>query len=938
MLYAVYGARIVDGDKILYANVGITGDHRGLYGHNGRKGRLQDSDYRRKAAGGKWLEIGTWPGDFDEQIERKVHSLLEKRGFKKDPHSTGNTEEFGFNLTADEIRSEVGRALNVALGFADRPNSYSMRPEQQECHDKIVKCFATHHKEVLMACVMRFGKCFTSLQVAKTSELKTVLIVTNRPETCDSWRDESNNHRDFADYTFCDLRDGYTLDTLPVGKKIIFVSFQYLNSHAEGVDKTWIYDIPVDAVYVDEEHNGSKTELSTGILNKFPDAKKIFMSGTPFKSWMSGRFTDENSFFWTYYDTQTRSSNPGPKMKTFVMDVAPEVARASKAGGFIEDDAFHIGKFFAADNGRFVYESDVRELVEKVFAPPMSKDRRRTSPLRIQGLNSKNFDHFVIRMPNSVASAEAMYSMLADLLPDYHVILAAGNGVNATTHAQAVKNTIAAYDKTITITCGRFETGVTVPQWGAIFLFDGGRSPEAYYQMCFRASTPADYKSEFYVFDFDPHRTLEVSYVVNTMRRKEGRNTDTTIAEWLEVGPILHHDGSRFVEIDAGAIIEHWNNSASNDMTAKFASEWGITERYDAVSLAALIDIKPTVARKIQAIIADNPELEKGKLKRRINKSLSTSEKREFNKTKEKLKTVLRRIPLAVVILGATDVDDLLTKGNANKRIFRECVGVDVSEYEHFIQTNLVSSEWQNNCIISVNNFRSSIDSSALKTSDALWKILALYANVGKEISPGTPRALAEEMLSTWPSSIWSDPNKKFLDPCFANGTFIFALIDKLMVGLSSEFPDEKERLAHILGNQVYGFEYNEIPFRLVKVALEMQYGISALDIKTNLSYNSILNEELSMKFEHVVMNPPYQAPQEAKGKRGGGDLLWPKFVEKAINEWTTEGGMVLSVNPSGWRKPDSKRSKYTGMFKMMTHENHMTHLEINDAQQGMKT
>lgn len=863
--------------------------------------------------------------------DRDLHAALEQKGFKRQ-----RKEWFLLPGGLDDVNT----VYNELSSGISRKNSFLMRQEQQECHDKIVNCFKnTRHNTFLMAAVMRFGKTFTALQSAKSLDADSVLIITAKPETRDSWRDECDNHVDFSDYVFCDLRDNYTLDTLPAGKKIIFTSFQYLNSDAEGVDKTWVYDIHPDLLLVDEEHHGSKTEKSTGILNNFAHTNKIFMSGTPFKSWMSGLFVDKNSYFWTYYDTQTRSASPGPVMKTFVMDVAVETARASKAGGFFEDDAFHIGKFFAADEGRFVFESDVHELMEKIFDPdPMSKDRRRTSPVKIQGLKNSNFDHILIRMPNSVSSATALASMLTTMLPEYRITLAAGTGEGATTKVQTIKNTIAQYPKTITITCGRFETGVTIPEWGAVFLFDGGRSPEAYYQMCFRASTPANDKSEFYVFDFDPHRTLEVSYVANTMRRKEGQNTDKTISEWLEVAPILQHNGSRFVEIDAAAVIEYWNNNASNDMTAKFASEWGITERYDAKSLAALSNIKPAVTRKIQMIIADNPELEKGKLKRRISQVLSASDKREFNKVKEKLKTVLRRIPLAVVILGATDIGDLLTKGNTNKVTFLKCVGIGIDEYEHFLQTNLVSSDWQNDCIISVNNFLSSIDPSASTVSDASWKILELYASMGDEVSPGTPRSLVNDMLDKLPASIWSDPSKTFLDPSFTNGTFIFALIDRLMIGLTSKIPDSKKRLTHILSNQVHGCELNEIPYLLVMSALERQYGISSLDIGVNLGYNNILNKEFNMKFDVVVMNPPYQAPQEAEGKRGGGDLLWPRFVEKAINEFTKQDGHVCAVHPSGWRKPESSRSKFAGMFKMMAHENHMMHLEIYDSQQGMKT
>lgn len=216
---------------------------------------------------------------------------------------------------------------------------------------------------------------------------------------------------------------------------------------------------------------------------------------------------------------------------------------------------------------------------------------------------------------------------------------------------------------------------------------------------------------------------------------------------------------------------------------------------------------------------------------------------------------------------------------------------------------------------------------------------LSLYSNMGDEASPGTPMTLAGDMLDKLPSNIWSDPNKTFLEPSFSSGGIYFKIVEKLYNGLEEVIPSPKDRLKHILTKQVWAYEMNEVPYLFLKKMLYKQFGLQKeLDVEPNLYYNNVLEEQLDMKFDVVVMNPPYQAPQEAEGKRGGGDLLWHKFVEASINKWTKEDGHICAVHPSGWRKPESDKSKYKGMFAMMAHDHHMQYLEIHDTKDGMKT
>lgn len=219
------------------------------------------------------------------------------------------------------------------------------------------------------------------------------------------------------------------------------------------------------------------------------------------------------------------------------------------------------------------------------------------------------------------------------------------------------------------------------------------------------------------------------------------------------------------------------------------------------------------------------------------------------------------------------------------------------------------------------------------------FNYLGLYSNMGNEASPGTPRKLANEMLDRLPATLWSDPNKTFLDPSMTNGMFYFLMVERLFDGLAQKIPDSYKRITHILTKQVWGYEMNEAPFEFVKKMLNKQFGIgSSINIEPNLCYNNILDEELNMKFDVVVMNPPYQAPQNATGKRGGGGQLWPKFAKNSIKAWTKDDGYVCAVHPALWRKPNTGRAICNGMFDLMTSQNHMEYLEIHDVKDGRKT
>ena len=223
-----------------------------------------------------------------------------------------------------------------------------------------------------------------------------------------------------------------------------------------------------------------------------------------------------------------------------------------------------------------------------------------------------------------------------------------------------------------------------------------------------------------------------------------------------------------------------------------------------------------------------------------------------------------------------------------------------------------------------------------------VYSLLSKFERAGQEETPSTPIRLVREMIDKLPPEIWSDPSKTFLDPACSTGTFLLEIVRKLNIGLASQMPDQTERLKHILTKQVWGLELSRVPLLTTKAAFEKLFiDTTGIVGEVNIYHANALDgvEEIKdMKFDVVVMNPPYQAPQKAKGKkRGGGMSLWPKFVVAAFKRWTKKDGYVVAVHPSGWRKPSGEQNKSKGVFAAIT-GSHVLFMSIHDSNDGKKT
>jgi hypothetical protein len=206
---------------------------------------------------------------------------------------------------------------------------------------------------------------------------------------------------------------------------------------------------------------------------------------------------------------------------------------------------------------------------------------------------------------------------------------------------------------------------------------------------------------------------------------------------------------------------------------------------------------------------------------------------------------------------------------------------------------------------------------------------------VNAEIS--TPESLRKDMLDALIK--YGDPDffkkpQRVLEPCAGKGGFLVSIIDRFMDGLKDLYPDPEERYKFIVENCIYYADINPTNIFICKLILDPmdKYNLHAyqgdtlkMDIKEVWALDG---------FDAVIGNPPYNA----HGKTGTGNTIWQHFTRKSLESWINPQGYIVMVHPCGWRKPNTSRGKFNGLFKLMVHDHQMLYLSIHGIKDGQRT
>ena len=497
----------------------------------------------------------------------------------------------------------------------------------------------------------------------------------------------------------------------------------------------------------------------------------LYLSGTTFRAISSGEFIEEQIFNWTYPDEQKakaawlseNGSNPYaslPQMKMFTYTLPESIRAIAELGEFNEFDLNH---FFAAegkgDKAKFKHEEYVQKWLDLIRGsyrdtiidnlkqgkekPPMP-----FSDVRLLGVLQHTFWY----LPN-VAACFAMKNLMMQkqnrFYHDYDIIVCAGSaagiGVDALKPVQE-KMGNGLDSKTITLSCGKLTTGVSVPPWSGVLMLRNSSSPETYFQTAFRVQTPwvlknpaADaarreeiIKQECYIFDFAPNRALkQVQSYSCQLNNDPNANPEQKVAEFIQFLPILSYDGSSMREIDAEGVLDYALSGTTATLLAKRWESallvnvdnvtldrlWKNAQAMEALSriekFRSLNQDLETIINKSEAVKdAKKQAAEEGRdLTAKEKKKLSEEEEECKSKRKEiqeKLIAFATRIPVFMYLSDAREytLQDVITQ--LEPMLFRKVTGLNVEDFALLEKLNIFNGALMNDAVFKFKRYEDS--------------------------------------------------------------------------------------------------------------------------------------------------------------------------------------------------------------------------------------
>lgn len=488
----------------------------------------------------------------------------------------------------------------------------------------------------------------------------------------------------------------------------------------------------------------------------------LFLSGTPFRAINSGEFIEDQIYNWTYSDEQKAkenwigSNNPYlalPRMVMLTYRIPDSIRQIALQG---EYDEFDLNVFFSAKGkgkeARFVYENEVQkwlDLIRGSYLPSsiddlkLGQDKRPPMPYSDTRLLNV-LSHTLWFLPN-VASCYAMANLLAQkqnaFYHDYKINVCAGTsagvGLDALRPVQAsMGNPLKT--KTITLSCGKLTTGVTIRPWTGIFMLRNLKSPETYFQAAFRVQSPWEtiddngnrqiIKHECYVFDFALDRALRQISDYSCRLNVDESNPEKKVAEFISFLPVLAYDGSTMKQINAQDILDIAMAGTSATLLAK-RWESALLVNVDNETLSRLLNNKEALdaLMRIEGFRSLNSDIETiinksehvKKAKKEEGEKLTPKEKKELSEEEKEYKSMRKQIQEKLikfatrvpVFMYLTDyrersLKDVITQ--LEPGLFKKVTGLNVKDFELLCSIGVFNASLMNDAIFKFKRYEDS--------------------------------------------------------------------------------------------------------------------------------------------------------------------------------------------------------------------------------------
>ena len=656
--------------------------------------------------------------------DKQVHSVLERSGVKKKDFGMKNQGTEWFVTDLQTVKNAIaavkaGRKSLKSKEITDEQMPIEFRPEQNEAIDRTLKRFKRGN-QMLWNAKMRFGKTLCALEVVLEMEPQRTLILTHRPVVDEGWfEDFQKIFFDQPDYHYGSRTNGEDFASLErLARRgdsyVYFASMQDLRGAAmvggkfdKNVD---IFKTKWDMLIIDEAHEGTTTDIGQTVIDTLikKDTKVLRLSGTPFN--LLDDYKEEEIFTWDYVMEQkakaewdrTHMGDPNPYESLPAINIYTYDLGALLGSEYCDDEkAFNFREFFRTkDNGTFVHNRDVDNLLNLLCR----KDKDSLYPYSNEEFQ-RIFRHTLWVLPG-VNAAKALSEKLRThtVFGNFTVVNVAGNGDEDEENADALQlvNKAIGPDPdetyTITLTCGRLTTGVSVKPWTAVFMMSGTFSTSAanYMQTIFRVQTPftchGRMKTNCYAFDFAPDRTLRVLAKVAKVSAKAGKTDDEDrkiLGDFLNFCPIISIEGSQMKPYDVKSMMAQLKRAQIEAVVQNGFEDGALYNdellKLTEVELQDFKDLKGKIGTtKAMAKTADidvnnqgftNEEYEeKERLEKKKKKELTEEERRRLEELKKKtnerqnaisiLRGISIRMPLLIYGAKLKNEDDEITIDN----------------------------------------------------------------------------------------------------------------------------------------------------------------------------------------------------------------------------------------------------------------------------------
>ena len=840
-----------------------------------------------------------WTSFDDHEVHRYLENILKKR----------NVEWERFECAEHDVIAAIKWVRERNYNINWRTEDFKMRPEQERAVEKTANYFkyAKESPEwwkprFLWNAKMRFWKTFTSYQLALKMWWTKVLVLTFKPAVEKAWEEDLNNHVDFEWRQFVS-RNNANADQLDLNKPFVcFGSFQDFLWKDEFWNikphNKWVHDTHRDVVIFDEYHYWAWRDNAQWLFDfkedksiDFDDSTEnidvinineaeknipietdhyLYLSWTPFRAINTWEFIEEQIYNWTYSDEQkakiewdeSKWKNPYASLPQIVMMTYQIPDNIKMIAQSWEFDEFDLNVFFAAEwkwkDAHFIHENEVQkrlDLIRWAYSETTKDDLKlwKSKPalpfsdVRLLWLLS----HTLWFLPN-IASCEAMYNLMMQrqntFYQGYEIVVAAWT--KAWNWVEALKPVEKAMwnplkTRTITLSCWKLTTWVTVRPWSWVLMLRNLKTPETYFQTAFRVQSPRtiknpDWKSPnkkeilkyvCYILDFAPNRALSQIAEYSSKLNPDSQDPEKNVAEFIKFLPVLAYDWSNMKEIDAVWILDMVTSWTTATLLAR-RWESALLVNVDTFTLNKLLASKEamdalmkiewfrSLNKDLETIINKSESIKKTKEKAK-DKELTPKEKKELSQEEkefkskrkeiqEKLIKFATRIPIFMYLTDERErtLKDVITQ--VEPELFKKVTWLEVRDFELLVSLNVFNWPLMNDAIYKFKRYEdSSLEYAWINRHE--WENIWLFDTTiteeeFRELIEATK--LEKEQANKIIESYWKQDNlllKVIIESMLANWWYwnyskhIYPYIKKFYSDLYNSFSDENHFKANVI-------------------------------------------------------------------------------------------------------------------------------------------